>query len=43
MLDYEDKLITTKYKFGVLYARAGQTTEDEMYNNGNARGPPLDP
>jgi hypothetical protein len=35
MLEYEDKLIATKYKFGILYCRANQSTEDQMYNNGN--------
>jgi hypothetical protein len=37
MLDYEDKLIATRYKFGILYCRANQSIEDQMYNNGNPR------
>src|SRR5689334_21161140 len=34
MLDYEYKLIATNYKFGILYCRANQWIEDQMYNNG---------
>ena len=28
--------VSKKYKVGILYCRAGQTTEEEMYNNGKA-------
>lgn len=35
MLDYEDKLIATRYKFGILFCRANQSIEDQMYNNGS--------
>lgn len=30
---YEQQLIRTVYKFGVLYCKEGQTDENEMYNN----------
>lgn len=33
MLDFESKSVSTKFKFGVLYAAPGQTTEEEFYNN----------
>ena len=34
LLQYEAKMITDHYKFGVLFCKENQTTEDEMYNNG---------
>lgn len=34
LLKYEDQIVRTVYKFGVLYCREGQTEEDQMYNNG---------
>jgi len=33
MLHYETNQVTNKFKFGVLYAREGQTCEDEMFAN----------
>src|SRR5689334_17455897 len=30
----EKKLISSVYKFGVLYCKENQTTENEMFNNG---------
>ena len=36
LLLFESKLIETNYKFGVLYAKEGQTTEEEFLNNGKA-------
>lgn len=30
ILDMEQKLLNSAYKFGVLYCRAGQTHEDDM-------------
>jgi hypothetical protein len=30
ILDMEQKLLNSAYKFGVLYCRAGQTHEDQM-------------
>jgi hypothetical protein len=34
LLKYEQTEIIRRYKFGVLYAKAGQT-EDEIFSNGN--------
>jgi hypothetical protein len=34
MLQYEEKLLVTRYKMGVLYCMAGQTTENQWYSNG---------
>lgn len=31
---YEQKILSNKYKFGVLYCAQGQKTENEMYCNG---------
>jgi hypothetical protein len=36
MVDYEDKLITKTFKFGILYCAPNQTSEDQMYNNGES-------
>jgi len=33
LLDYEHKTSTTKFKFGVLYNKANQKTESEMFGN----------
>lgn len=33
LLDYEKKELVRKYKFGVLYVKEGQKTEDEMFSN----------
>jgi len=35
LLETEEKLLEQSYKFGVLYAAKGQTTDDEFFNNGN--------
>ncbi|CAF4043900.1 unnamed protein product [Rotaria sp. Silwood2] len=32
---YDEKLETQKFKFGVIYQRRGQTTEEEFFNNQN--------
>jgi hypothetical protein len=34
LLKYEDQIVRTVYKFGVLFCKEGQTEEDDMYNNG---------
>lgn len=41
LLKYEDQIVRTVYKFGVLYCKEGQTEEDDMYNNGTLQ--PLPP
>lgn len=33
MLKIEDQLVINKYKFGLLYVKAGQKTENDMYAN----------
>jgi len=33
-MKYEDQVICTNYKFGILYCKDGQGGEREMYNNG---------
>lgn len=33
LLQYEDKEIVSSYKIGVIYAKDGQTTDDEYFNN----------
>lgn len=33
-VDFEKSGIITKYKIGILYAKDGQTTDDEMFSNG---------
>ena len=33
LLAMEEKMIETNYKFGVLYCKAGQANEDEMFSN----------
>ena len=30
----DEQELNNKYKIGVLYCKKGQTTEEEMYNNG---------
>ena len=30
----DEQELNNKYKIGVLYCRKGQTSEEEMYNNG---------
>lgn len=27
--------VTQQHKIGIMYCKAGQSTEEEMYNNGN--------
>ena len=34
LLTYEKQNVQVNYKFGVLFSREHQTTEDQMYNNG---------
>ncbi len=34
LLKYEDQIVRTVYKFGVLYCKEGQIVEDDMYCNG---------
>ncbi|GMS82931.1 hypothetical protein PENTCL1PPCAC_5106 [Pristionchus entomophagus] len=36
IVQYDEHVLTNTYKFGVVYQRAGQVTEEEMF--GNARG-----
>ena len=33
----EEQEGAVNFKFGVLYAKAGQRTDDEMFSNGNER------
>lgn len=33
IIDFENRFHVTKYKFGVLYMKDGQTTENDMYSN----------
>ncbi|XP_055375677.1 rap1 GTPase-activating protein 1-like isoform X2 [Condylostylus longicornis] len=33
---YDEHVIVTNFKFGVLYQRYGQTTEEELFSNNNA-------
>ncbi len=30
----DEQELNNKYKIGVMYCKPGQTTEEEMYNNG---------
>ncbi|KAK7149051.1 hypothetical protein R3I93_013148 [Phoxinus phoxinus] len=41
LLKLDEQGLSFQHKVGVLYCRAGQSTEEEMYNNENA-GPALD-
>jgi hypothetical protein len=34
LVKLDEQKLSYSYKFGVLYCRQGQTTEEEMYNNG---------
>jgi hypothetical protein len=34
LLKIDEQPIYTRYKVGVLFCRAGQSTEEQMYNNG---------
>ena len=34
LIRFEEKQIQRNFKFGVLYCKPGQKTEDEMYANG---------
>jgi hypothetical protein len=36
LLRYEQSQIVNAYKFGVLYVKAGQKDEDDMFANGMA-------
>lgn len=36
LLKLDEQGLTNKYKIGILYCRAGQTTEEDMYNNEDA-------
>lgn len=40
LIKLDEQGLTNKYKVGILYCRAGQSTEEEMYNNEEA-GPAL--
>jgi len=39
LLHMEDRLLVKSYKFGVVYCKEGQTTDDEMLNNGSYEHP----
>lgn len=41
VLRIDEQSLSRQYKLGLLYCRAGQTTEEEMYNN-ESGGPALD-
>lgn len=34
----DEQELNNKYKIGVIYCKKGQTTEEEMYNNGGYSG-----
>lgn len=34
--ELDEQGLTSHYKVGIMYCRAGQSTEEEMYNNENA-------
>lgn len=36
LLKIDEQPIYTRYKVGVLYCKAGQSTEEQMYNNGES-------
>lgn len=36
LLNLDEQGLTSKYKIGIMYCRAGQSTEEEMYNNEEA-------
>lgn len=36
ILRYDEHVITNTYKFGVIYQRFGQTTEEELFGNANS-------
>lgn len=36
LLKLDEQGLSRQYKVGVMYCRAGQATEEEMYNNENA-------
>uniref|UniRef100_A0A915KHD8 Rap-GAP domain-containing protein n=1 Tax=Romanomermis culicivorax TaxID=13658 RepID=A0A915KHD8_ROMCU len=33
ILNYDEHVLVSNYKFGVIYQRFGQTTEEELFNN----------
>ncbi len=33
----DEQALSNKYKIGVLYCKAGQTSEEDWYNNGERR------
>lgn len=41
LLKVDEQPIYTRYKVGVLYCNAGQSTEEQMYNNGNSQIPQI--
>lgn len=41
-VDFENSGIITRYKIGILYAKEGQTTDDEMFSNGGEEPPSED-
>ncbi len=38
LLRLDEQELNNKYKIGVMYCKPGQTTEEEMYNNGELQG-----
>uniref|UniRef100_A0A915E8D7 Rap-GAP domain-containing protein n=1 Tax=Ditylenchus dipsaci TaxID=166011 RepID=A0A915E8D7_9BILA len=36
ILNYDEHVITDTYKFGVIYQKLGQTTEEELFGNANS-------
>ena len=34
LLQYDERSVQMKYKFGILYGKGGQNTENEMFHNG---------
>jgi hypothetical protein len=41
LLKLDEQPIYNRYKVGIMYCRAGQSTEEQMYNNGKKSQYPL--
>jgi len=39
LLEFEEKMMVKRYKFGVLYVKDGQDEENEMFGNGIVPSP----
>lgn len=36
LLKYDERSVQLNYKFGILYGKSGQNTENDMFNNGTS-------